>query len=247
MLQDIASATHESPAPAPTPMSAPPTPPEEPEEPVHKPGGGHGWLGGHLGLEGSELLVKLKSEAHQQAADAVDAALQPANRLGGHVADMSTNLMLTSAALGLASTGLGVVLLRNGVADLKEGLQHRSLLHSVEATSSLLVGSRSLAAGISLGSHLFPHSEWAAWTGHMAHGAMAPLGIVHGTIDAGLGVKDVFQGWKAADRTQMTQGVLGVGVGASLIAAASGGGLPALVSAGAFLTAKVVHQVATHQ
>ena len=214
-----------------------------------KPGGGHHWLGGHLGLEGAEHwlhakagLLNLKVEAHQVAADAVDTAMEPVSHVGHHLSGLGTGLTVAASGLGVASGALGLVLLRNGAADLKEGIDHRNWSHAAEGVGSLVVGTRSVAAGAAMLGHLLPHPVLME-SGALAGKLVQPLGLVHGAIDFGLGVKDVVGGVQSKDSFQLTQGALGMGVGASLMAAAAGGGVPALATAGLFLAGRFYHDI----
>lgn len=216
--------------------------PEEspPPEPPPKPG--HHWLGGHLSLESFEHWLHAKSEVVGLKADAVDTAI-------GHVAHtgMSTASTIAASTLGAASGALGLVLLNLGARDVKEGIEHRDWAHTVEGVGSLIVGTRSLAAGAATVGHLLPHTLLLTETAGLAGKLVGPLGLVHGAIDAGLGVNQVVQGIRGEDKTLITKGALGIGMGASLMAAAAGGGIPALASAGLFLAGKVWLDVKTAQ
>lgn len=221
----------------------------DPGPPKKKPGPGkHGALGGHIGLEGGEkvlmgaaksALVDLKTEAHQAASDAVDTALAPTQQAAHHA--LSTGLLMAGGALGVASGGLGLYMLRLGLSDLREGISHRNAVHGIEGANSMVVGVRSLAAGVSLAAHLAPDLPWLATLGHAAHTTLAPLGILHGSVDVGLGLYDVVRGARAGDARQVRSGLLDIGTGAALATAAAGGGTPALITAGVFLAGKVVH------
>ncbi|ODT63971.1 hypothetical protein ABS71_13745 [bacterium SCN 62-11] len=214
----------------------------EPPEPPQKPG--HHWLGGHLSLEGVEHwlhaksdLVGLKADVVGLKADAVDVV----DTALGHAAHtgMTATATVAASALGAASGALGLVLLNLGARDVKEGIEHRDWAHTVEGVGSLIVGTRSVAAGVATAGHLLPHTLLVTETGALAAKLVGPLGLVHGAIDAGLGVNDIVQGVKGENKGLITKGALGVGMGASLMAAAAGGGIPALASAGLFLAGKV--------
>lgn len=208
--------------------SEPPDPPEKP---------GHHWLGGHLSLESVEHWLHAKADLvsiKAEAADVVDTAIGHAARTG-----LSSAGTVAASALGAASGALGLVLFNLGARDVKEGIEHRDWAHTVEGVGSLIVGTRSLAAGAATVGHLLPHSLLVAKTGVLAAKLVGPLGLAHGAIDAGLGVNDILQGIKAEDTGLITKGALGIGMGASLMAAATGGGIPALASAGVFLAGKV--------
>ncbi len=208
-----------------------PEPPDPPEKT------GHHWLGGHLSLESVEHWLHAKTDLvsiKAEAADVVDTAIGHAARTG-----LSSAGAVAASALGAASGALGLVLLNLGARDVKAGIEHHDWAHTVEGVGSLIVGTRSLAAGAATVSHLLPHSLFVTKTGGLAAELVGPLGLAHGAIDAGLGVNDIVQGIKAEDPSRITKGALGIGMGASLMAAAAGGGIPALASAGVFLAGKV--------
>jgi len=231
-----------------------PTPPEE--QPDSSDASKHGGLGGHIGLDGGEhALLKAKSAllqlkgikagAHQASSDAVDAALNPATQMAPSA--LTTGLMLATGTIGVASLGLGAYMLSQGGRDLKEGLSHGDPIHAIEGANAMLVGVRSLAAGVNLAGHLAPQVEWLAGAGHVAHSALAPLGVIHGSVDAALGLHEAIQGIRQQNVHKFGQGALGVGTGASLAWAAVGGGVPALVSAGACLAGKITWTLAAPQ
>ena len=213
-------------------------------------------LGGHIGLESGEhaashllgaaksSLVDLKTEAHGAASDAVDTALGSAGQIG-HAAHtgMSTAMELATSTLGFASGALGFYMLSSGIHDMRIGLASKSGLHTVEGANTMVVGVRSLAAGVNLASHLLPEVSWLNHAGHLAKQSLAPLGIFHGTVDAAIGIHEVVQGVRKQNNQLIGAGVLGIGTGVALAAAAAGGGLPALMTAGAFLAGKVAHAI----
>ena len=247
MVSDIRQA-HERylgparPLPRPSPLPGPPGPSGPDPQPPHKPEKpAHHLLGGHLGLESGEQLLALKAEAHQVAADTVDAALHPAGQIAHHA--LSSGMMVAASALGAASGALGLVLLKNGAGDVRKGVEHRDWAHTIEGVGSLIVGTRSLAAGTITAGHLLPDSLLVTKTAALADKLVGPLGLVHGAIDAGLGVKQVVDGIQKADHDLTIRGALGIGMGTSLMVAAVGGGLPALASAGLFLAGRVWHDV----
>lgn len=243
---------------SPPPAGEPPQEPHDHPDPSDEKGDHvkHGGLGGHIGIEWGEQLarifskaksgiVELKTEAHQTASDAMDAALSPTRHLTAThtTVSMSTGLLLTSGALGLASSGLGLFLLGLGARDLRQGLHHKNYLHAIEGANTALVGVRSLAAGLNLAGHVGHQLPWLASAGHAAHETLMPLGIVHGSVDTAIGLYETVQGVRQRDFEQFSSGILGMGTGGALVAAAAGGGIPALATAGAFLVGKVAHNI----
>ncbi|MBT9586100.1 hypothetical protein IV102_22355 [bacterium] len=231
----------------------------------------HGLLGGHLSIEGGEHiaheLVNVKTHAVSAAVDAkahiatqvVSDAADAAVSQGSHVVKkaaahhaetgeaaghaMSGFVTGLTGALAGASGILGIVMLAVGIGDIKHGAKHGDKEHVVEGINHVVVGTRSLAAGTSMAGHILHGSEILTSVAGIAKTALLPLGVAHGAIDAGLGAKQVYDGIKAKDAGKVTKGSLGVGLGLSLIAAAAGGGVPALVAAGVFLTGKIAHGI----
>lgn len=231
----------------------------------------HGLLGGHLGIEGGEHLAHahevvaakthVASELASNASDAADAAVSHGSHVvkkaAAHHAETSGAAEHASnaghaasgwvsgltGALAAGSGVLGVVMLAVGIKDIKHGMKHGDKEHTIEGINHTVVGTRSLAAGASMAGHLVHGSEVITTIAGVAKATLTPLGVVHGAIDAGLGAKQVYDGIKTKDTAKVTKGGLGIGLGVSLVAAAVGGGVPALVAAGVFLTGKIAHGI----
>lgn len=231
----------------------------------------HGLLGGHLGLEGGEHvahglahakheglhqahdLAQTKVEALHHAQEAASLKATAASESSGEVVNLAVTggqqaghalsgwLTALTGTLAAGSGVLGVVLLKTGIQGAREGIRHKDSLHTIEGVNTAVVGTRSLAAATTMTGHLFHGSEILTAAAGIAKSTLTPLGVFHGAVDAGIGVKQVYDGVKAGDTGKITKGGLGVGLGVSLVAAAVGGGIPALVGAGIFLTGKVVH------
>ena len=229
---------------------------EQPTSPPPAPHAQHTWMGGHLSLESGEHLTKywgeakagivaIKANTNQAASDGVDAALSKVSQVSHGLANtgLSTGLEVAAATLGAASGGLGVVLFKMGIKEMHKGIQHKDPEHAIEGANTVVVGTRSLAASLTAAGHFFHGSQVLTSVAGVAHSALAPLGILHGSVDAALGVKDVVQGVRRDDGWKLSKGILSVGMGSALIASAAGAGLPALAVAGGFLVGKIVHAV----
>lgn len=269
MLEDMRAAAERSQPQSEATPAAPDkaSPPESPEPDPE--GHGHsehaGLLGGHLGLDGAEhvahevlaaktdathgVLSGKTDAAHgvlSAKSDALSAKTDAAHEVmaaksdAAHVAT-NTALVATSAVLGAASCGLGGYMLYTGVKDLKAGLHARDAEATIEGANGLLVGTRSLAAAATMAGHVFHGSEVIATIASTAKSVLTPLGLIHGAVDAGLGVKNLVVGVQEHNRSKQVKGGLGIGLGLSLMATAVGGGIPALICAGAFLGGKVYH------
>lgn len=202
-----------------------------------------------------DAKAHLASQVASHASDATDAAVShgshivkkaathhaEAGEATGHA--MSGFMTGLTGALAGASGILGVVMLAVGIKDIKHGAKHGDKEHVIEGINHTVVGTRSLAAGASMAGHLVHGSEVITTIAGVAKSALTPLGVVHGTIDAGLGAKQVYDGIKEKDGAKITKGSLGIGLGVSLVAAAVGGGVPAIVAAGVFLTGKIAHGI----
>ena len=213
-------------------------------------------------VEVAQDLLSVKShavDAVAQSGDAVDAAVTGGQNVvheaaehGGQVAEAASHaasgwMSALTGALSAGSGVLGVVMLAVGIHDVKHGLKHKDLEHTVEGANHMVVGTRSLAAGATMAGHLIHGSEVVTTIAGFAKSALTPLGVFHGAVDAGIGVKHVVEGIKAKDGSKITEGGLGIGLGVSLVAAAVGGGIPALVTATIFLGGKIAHGIREHR
>lgn len=135
----------------------------------------------------------------------------------------------------VVTAGLGAV----GIDHVRHGIKDHDKESLTEGTGSLILAARSgLTALTFLGGHL--EQGFFAEAVHAAHVAVPVLGIAHGVLDMGMGVNDVAHGIKSHNTHRVVRGGLGVGMGASLMVAAVGGGIPAMITAGAFLAGKIV-------
>lgn len=156
---------------------------------------------------------------------------------GAQMANVVTGAFL-GGTLGNSLVGVGMTSL--GTYQVVNGIRERSFLEVVEGTGTALLGVRSgleamATGGDALGMHQVAHFA------HGAHGWLEPLGIAHGTIEAGLGAYTLYEGFSNSDKDTMISGAMGIGLGASVVAASAGGGLTAVLAATAFLAGKTLY------
>lgn len=189
----------------------------------------------HGAMEAKGAVAHGAAEAKAHGASEAASGLAEA----AEASSVLTAGLLVGGAVGSAVIGVGMGLL--GAHQIKEGLKTQDRELVLEGTGATILGARSGLAAVSLAGH-----SADGLLGAMAHGAhamLAPLGVVHGAIDAGLGVRKVVQGVKEGDNRKITLGTLTTGFGVALVASAIGGGIPAVAAAGAFLAAKVGTQI----
>jgi hypothetical protein len=163
-----------------------------------------------------------------------------AGELASH--GMSMGMQIATGLIGGLSGVLGVFMLKHGWKDFKAGREHKDTEHAIEGANSMVVGTRSIAAGLTAAGHI-AHGGVIGTIGSVAQVALAPLGVIHGAVDAGIGVKDIAVGIKNHNVSQIRKGTLGTGLGTCLILSALGGGIPAIVGAGVFLVGKVANSI----
>ncbi len=179
---------------------------------------------------------------HHGVSEALGEAAITAGSKAAHGASQVANHLSTGleVALGfgsVASGALAVPLLYNGVKELKAGIKEKDTEKTLEGVGNLAVGTRSAAAATVMAGMLST-SELVTTAAGVASQFLTPLGVVHGVIDGVLGVRDIAKG-------KTTEGLLKIAVGTAVTAAALGGGLPAIITAGVFLGAKVVYKAVT--
>lgn len=225
---------------------------------------GHAHLGAHIGLEAGEhgihhlshaathaadikgsvvdikaAVVDAKATAISHGVEGVDSAVShQATQIAEH--GSSTALNVASGLIGGLSGLLGIFMFKSGLKQIKEGRKNKDLEQKIEGANSMVVGTRSVAAGAVAAGHLIHGSEVVATVAGIAKSALTPLGIVHGAVDIGLGARDAYKGGTEGNWLKFGKGLSGVGLGTSLVLAATGLGLPAVAGAAVFLVPKVL-------
>lgn len=185
------------------------------------------------GAHGTELMAH-GAETATETADATAAGLKTVANNAHH---LSAGLEI---ALGVGTVGAGLLavpLTYNGVKELKHGIKEKDTEKILEGVGGIAVGTRSAATAAVMGGMLTT-SEVVGQVAHVASATLTPLGLVHAGVDTVLGVRDLTKG-------KTTEGLLKIGTGAAIGAAAVIGGLPLTLTALAMLGAKVGHKIYT--
>lgn len=172
-------------------------------------------------------------ETSAEAADVTTAQLATVGKEAAH--HLSTAM---EVALGVGTVGAGLLavpLTLNGVKELKHGIKEKSTEKILEGVGGIAVGTRSAATAAVMGGMLTT-SEVVGQVAGVAASTLTPLGLVHAGVDAVLGVRDLTKG-------KTTEGLLKIGTGAAIGAAAVIGGLPLTLAAIGMLGVKVGHKI----
>lgn len=169
--------------------------------------------------------------AHEAASHTLTVGKEAAHHL-------STGL---EVALGVGAVGAGVLAVPitiNGVKELKAGIKEKDTDKILEGVGNLAVGTRS-AGTAAVMAGMLTTSEVVTQVAGVAASTLTPLGIVHAGVDTVLGVRDIKKG-------KVTEGILKIGTGAAIGAAAIVGGLPLTIAALGMLGVKTGHKIYTH-
>lgn len=186
--------------------------------------------GAHKASAAAETVGEL-ADAHEATSHALTVGKEAAHHL-------STGL---EVALGVGAAGAGILAVPitiNGVKELKAGIKEKDTDKILEGVGNLAVGARSAGTAAVMGGMLTT-SEVVTQVAGVAAQTLTPLGIVHAGVDTVLGVRDIAKG-------KVTEGVLKIGTGAAIGAAAIIGGLPLTIAALGMLGVKTGHKIYTH-
>lgn len=186
-----------------------------------------------MAAETAQDLAQVTQSGHAKLSEAAGDVAEHGADAAHHLSTGLTTALATSAA---ASGGLGAVMLYKGGKELAHGVKEKDGEKIAEGVGGLAVGARSVAAA-SVMTSMVSSSSTVAQVASVASQTLTPLGVLHGAIDVGIGVKDLTKG-------KTTEGLLKVGFGTSVIAGAVVGGIPLTLVALGFLGAKVGHAVA---
>lgn len=159
---------------------------------------------------------------------------------GDVVAGLSSSkplLMASTIGSGIGAIGLGIL----GGMEIKEGLEKNDKLKVVGGTSAILAG---VASGADFvvksveGHELFGNSGKSI--AGVAETSAKIFGLAHGTIDIGLGARQVYNGIRSKESEQIVEGSFNIGIGSTMIMTTLGiGGPMSAVALGGLFLAKV--------
>ncbi len=201
---------------------------------------GHGAakIAGQGAIKAAGHGVSKAATSAGQAADVHEAASHTLT-VGKEAAHhLSTGLEI---ALGVGAVGAGVLAVPitiNGIKELKAGIKEKDTEKILEGVGNLAVGTRS-AGTAAVMAGMLTSSEVVTQVAGVAAQTLTPLGIVHAGVDTVLGVRDIKKG-------KVTEGLLKIGTGAAIGAAAIVGGLPLTIAALGMLGVKTSHKIFTH-
>ncbi|MGV8120252.1 MAG: hypothetical protein AB2L14_10875 [Candidatus Xenobiia bacterium LiM19] len=136
----------------------------------------------------------------------------------------------TGTASGAAGIISGVYFGITGAADLKKAIESKNVLAGVEAGGHLLLaGEASIeAAHLALQSSAVTNMIGPTAAGiiqsPVIEGLGTAFGVAHGAVESGVGIKEMYDGYKAHDKSHIITGLLDVASGASVAAIALGAG-----------------------
>lgn len=194
------------------------------------------------GVDALTEMVGDSAQAGQQAQmQATHATSETAGKLAEHGGEaahhLSTGLTTALGVSAAASGGLGAYMLYAGGKELSHGIKEKDGEKVAEGVGQLAVGTRSLAAGTVMAGMADIGGEVVKQVASAAGTVLTPLGLLHGGIDIGLGVKDMVTG------KDKVGGALKVGFGTAVAAGAVFGGIPLTVAAIGLLGAKMTHSI----
>ena len=189
----------------------------------------------------SELVGDSAQAGQQAQIQATHATSETAGELAEHGGEaahhLSTGLTTALGVSAAASGGLGAYMLYAGGKELSHGIKEKDGEKVAEGVGQLAVGTRSIAAGTVMAGMADIGGEVVKQAASAAGTVLTPLGLLHGGIDIGLGVKDIVTG------KDKVGGALKVGFGTAVAAGAVFGGIPLTVAAIGLLGAKMTHSI----
>lgn len=177
-------------------------------------------------------MTEVANHATETAAEATDMSAAGLNMSKEAAHHMSTAM---EAALQVGTVGAGILaipLTINGVKELKAGIKENDIEKKLEGAGGIAVGLRSGATATVMGGML----AGAETLTTVAGVASAGLGVVHAGVDTVLGIRDLKHG-------KTTEGLIKIGTGVAVAAAAVVGGLPLTIATIGMLGVKVGHKI----
>jgi hypothetical protein len=192
------------------------------------------------GKSGARAPYRMR-ETHEVAHEMVEGI-----QIGADIIEAVKATGLTSALASVGCAGVAVYCAFEGTTDLIRSIKAKdnigiteSIGHLGLAGASAVETAGTLASLGSVSKFIVPTAV-AALNSPLAAALGTTLGVVHGSVEAFLGGREIYLGVKAKDNQQILKGALGLGLGAAIVAIYVMGGLPAALAVGAFYGAEMV-------
>ena len=180
-------------------------------------------------------MTEIAAQTSETAAEATDMSAAGLN-MSKEVAHHMSTAMEIGLQVGTVGAGiLAVPLTLNGIKELKAGIKEGDTEKKLEGVGGIAVGLCSASTATVMGGML----AGAETLTTVAGVASAGLGVVHAGIDTVLGIRDLAHGKK-------TEGLIKIGTGVAVAAAAVVGGLPLTLATIGMLGVKVGHKIYKH-
>jgi hypothetical protein len=193
---------------------------------------GAGQAVGHAAAKKASLMSEVVAHSAKSGSEASQASVAGLH-LGKEAAHHMSTAMEAALQVGTVGAGLlAVPLTINGVKELSAGIKENDTEKKLEGVGGIAVGLRSGATATVMGGML----TGAETLTTVAGVASAGLGVVHAGVDTVLGIRDLKHG-------KTTEGLIKLGTGVAVAAAAIAGGLPLTLTTVAMLGVKVGHKI----
>ncbi len=161
-------------------------------------------------------------------------------------AEVAESFQVTGILAGIAGVGTVVTGLYfgcEGIKDMGTAVKDKDIPGTLESVAHLALGGEALleAAHLATNTSCISGMLGPAGCSFLNSPAFSTMGSVFGYIHGGseviLGGKEIYDGKKQGDKKRIISGALNMGIGASMLGLASGGGIPCgVVLAALFLT-----------
>lgn len=163
--------------------------------------------------------------------------------------DVAQAFQVCGIAAGMAGAGTiasGVYFGIEGLKDLRTAFRDKDLMGGMESVGHLALGGEVLLHSAHFATHTALVSNMVGPLGTSIVdsaafiGMVKGFGLIHGGAEVVVGGKEVMEGAKQHDKKMMLSGALNVGIGASILAIAMGGGMVGGIALGALFLSKMI-------
>lgn len=176
-------------------------------------------------------ILSAMVEAHEDCSvihdsmDVMHVATETAASFG-----ITGNLNSIGTAAGGAGLVSGLYFGVTGACDLKKAIESKNVMAGVEAGGHMLlageaaVDAAQLAVQSSAVTNMIGPTAAGIIQSPLFKGLGTAFGVAHGVVESGVGIKEIYDGYKAHDKSHIITGLLDIAAGASVAAITLGAG-----------------------